>query len=282
MFLEEPPAAAPPSAPAWSYTVSVRELCEFTAKRGDLDRRFTPSATALEGLMGQSTVAQRRGPDYETEIALQTTCGPLRVRGRADGYDPRRRCLEEIKTIRGHPDEIPENRRQLHWAQLQTYGALFCRARRLVRDRAGTGVLRCREPSRGRTAAVVWRRGTGRRALEALRGLPGLGPAGSWPPSRPRPCADRTGVSRGRRFAPDSVTWPKRSTARPPVGAACWPRRRQGIGKTVGTLFPCCGPCRCTGIDKVAYLTCKGTGRLTALEALSDLRAGPPASRCVC
>jgi hypothetical protein len=120
-----------PSTTAWTYTVSVREFCEFTAKRGDLDRRFTPSATALEGLMGQSTVAQRRGQDYETEIALQTTCGPLRLQGRADGYDPRRRCLEEIKTIRGHPDEIPENRRQLHWAQLQTYGALFCRARDL-------------------------------------------------------------------------------------------------------------------------------------------------------
>jgi DNA excision repair protein ERCC-2 len=51
---------------------------------------------------------------------------------------PRRRprsrgrgCLEEIKTIRGHPDEIPANRRLLHWAQLQTYGALFCRARGL-------------------------------------------------------------------------------------------------------------------------------------------------------
>ena len=111
--------------------MSVRELCEFTAKRGDLDRRFTPSATALEGLRGQGTVAGRRGQDYETEIALEGTCGPLRVRGRADGHDPRRRCLEEIKTIRGHPDEIPENRRQLHWAQLQTYGALFCRARSL-------------------------------------------------------------------------------------------------------------------------------------------------------
>ncbi len=43
--------------------------------------------------------------------------------------DPRRQCLEEIKTIRGHPDEIPENHQALHWAQLQTYGALFCRAR---------------------------------------------------------------------------------------------------------------------------------------------------------
>ena len=43
-------AIASPSTPAWSCTVSVRALCEFTAKHGDLDRRFTPSATALEGL----------------------------------------------------------------------------------------------------------------------------------------------------------------------------------------------------------------------------------------
>lgn len=124
-------AIASPSTPAWSCTVSVRALCEFTAKHGDLDRRFTPSATALEGLLGQQAVAGRRSQDYETEIALEGLCGTLRVRGRADGYEPRRRCLEEVKTIRGHPDDIPENRRRLHWAQLQTYGALFCRARGL-------------------------------------------------------------------------------------------------------------------------------------------------------
>ena len=122
-----PPAAA--GGRAWTYTVSVRSLCEFTAKRGDLDRRFTPAATALEGLQGQSIVASRRSLDYETEVPLDTVCGPLRVRGRADGYDPRRRCLEEVKTIRGQPEDIPENRRHLHWAQLLTYGALFCRAK---------------------------------------------------------------------------------------------------------------------------------------------------------
>ena len=33
-----------------SYSIAVRALCEFTAKTGDLDLRFTPSPTALEGL----------------------------------------------------------------------------------------------------------------------------------------------------------------------------------------------------------------------------------------
>ena len=43
-----------------SYSVAVRALCEFTAKTGDLDLRFTPSPTALEGIVGHRTVASRR------------------------------------------------------------------------------------------------------------------------------------------------------------------------------------------------------------------------------
>lgn len=57
-------AIASSSTPAWSCTVSVRALCEFTAKHGDLDRRFTPSANALEGLLGHQAVAGRRSQDY--------------------------------------------------------------------------------------------------------------------------------------------------------------------------------------------------------------------------
>jgi hypothetical protein len=47
-----------------------------------------------------------------------------------------------------------------------------------------------------------------------------------------------------------------------------------GIGKTVGTLFPMLRALPLQGIDKLAYLTCKGTGRITALEALGKLRSG--------
>jgi DNA excision repair protein ERCC-2 len=260
-------------APGWSYTVSVRELCEFTAKRGDLDRRFTPSVTALEGLMGQGTVASRRGQDYETEIALEGTCWPLRIRGRADGYDPRRRCLEEIKTIRGHPDAIPENRRHLHWAQLQTYGAVFCRARSLsqltlalvyfdVASQSEVELLqvygaedldellaqRC-------DAFVAWaRQEAGHRDARdaALKQL-------AFPQQTFRA---------GQRDLSEAVY---RAAAN---GRCLLAQAPTGIGKTVGTLFPVLRAMPLHGIDKIAYLTCKGTGRLAALEALGDLRAG--------
>ena len=49
-------AAMPPVAltyhPSVQYTVSVRALCDFTARRGDLDLRFTPTPTAQEGTKG--------------------------------------------------------------------------------------------------------------------------------------------------------------------------------------------------------------------------------------
>ena len=64
-----------------TYTVAVRTLCEFTAKRGDLDLRFTPSPDANEGRAGHLAIAARRAPGYETEIALSGSFCELTVRG---------------------------------------------------------------------------------------------------------------------------------------------------------------------------------------------------------
>jgi Rad3-related DNA helicase len=266
-------AAEATASPGWVYTVSVRSLCEFTAKRGDLDRRFTPSATALEGLQSQQTVTNRRGQDYETEIALESLCGPLRVRGRADGYDPRRRCLEEIKTIRGHPDEIPANRRQLHWAQLQTYGALFCRARELQEVALALVYFDVVAQSE-----VELRQVYGADELEALL-KERCSAFASWAQQEAEHRAARDAALRALAFPEGEFRQGQRDLAEAVYRTAA--NRRcllvqapTGIGKTIGTLFPLLRAMPAHGIDKIAYLTCKGTGQRTALEALADLRAG--------
>ena len=257
----------------WAYTVSVRALCEFTAKRGDLDRRFTPSATALEGIKGQFTVASRRGADYETELVLEGQCGPLRVRGRADGYDPRRRCLEEVKTLRGHPDEIPDNRRHLHWAQLQTYGALFCRARGLPELALALVYFDVDSQSE-----VVLRQVFGAAELAQAfeqRCAAFLG----WARQEALHRQARDAALLQLAFPPGAFRTGQRGLAEAVYRAAASRRcllaqAPTGIGKTVGTLFPLLRAMPGQGIDKIAYLTCKGTGRLAALEALERLRAG--------
>ena len=56
--------------PAVKYAISVRALCEFGAKRGDLDMRFTPAPSAEEGIAGHRVVTSRRPLRYQAEISL--------------------------------------------------------------------------------------------------------------------------------------------------------------------------------------------------------------------
>ena len=113
------------------YLVAVRALCEFTAKHGDLDLRFTPAPSAQEGIAGHALVASRRGEGYQSEVGLEGEYKNLRVRGRADGYDPVQNQLEEVKTYRGDLHRMADNRRDLHWAQVKMYGWLLCREKGL-------------------------------------------------------------------------------------------------------------------------------------------------------
>ncbi|MES2662409.1 MAG: ATP-dependent DNA helicase, partial [Pseudomonadota bacterium] len=110
----------------------MRTLCELTAKTGSLDQRFTPSPTAIEGMLGHYVVTSRREHYYRTEITLTGEHQNIFVRGRADGYDPQLNQLEEIKTYKGLLDRMPDNHRQLHWAQAKVYAWLMCVERELV------------------------------------------------------------------------------------------------------------------------------------------------------
>ncbi|HEY1128084.1 MAG TPA: ATP-dependent DNA helicase, partial [Roseateles sp.] len=267
--------SSPASSPAWTYTVSVRSLCEFTAKHGDLDRRFTPSATALEGQAGQLAVLARRSPGYETELPLEGLHGQLRVRGRADGYEADVNRLEEIKTIRGPVELIPENRRALHWAQLETYGALIAADRGLAElelalvyvdaDTQHETVLRETLTATALQAAFEARcvqfeawaaqeaahRGARDAALGQLR----------FPLGELRP---------GQRLLAEAVY---RVAAN---GRCLLAQAPTGIGKTLGTLYPLLRAMPAQGLDKIGYMTCKGTARLTALDALQTVRDASP------
>ena len=106
--------------------VAVRTLCNFTSKRGDLDLRFTPSPSSIEGMIGHRIVAMRRPAHYQREVSLSGDYEDLRVRGRADGYDALAGQLEEVKTYVGKLSAMRENHRGLHWAQLKVYGHLLC------------------------------------------------------------------------------------------------------------------------------------------------------------
>ncbi|WP_028204235.1 ATP-dependent DNA helicase [Paraburkholderia nodosa] len=253
-----------------SYTVAVRTLCEFTAKRGDLDLRFTPSPDASDGRAGHAAIAARRPSGYETEIALSGTFESLTVRGRADGYDPARRRLEEFKTYRGDLDAMRENQRALHWAQLRVYGALLC-------DKLGLDALEL--------ALVYYDIGSGREtALVEHASASALRAAFETQCRRFVAWAEQESAHRAARdaaLAALSLPHPQFRHGQRDLAEAVWRAATQGrcllaqaptgIGKTIGTLFPQLKACPRAAIDKVVFLSAKSSGRQLALDALATL-----------
>ncbi len=113
-------------------SVSVRALCEFAAKRGHLDHRFTPAPSASEGSFAHRWVQARRPEHYLPELTLTAEFAGIQVRGRADGFDPKLNRLEEIKTRVSHALPIAVEQTTLHWAQAKVYAAMVAQSRDLA------------------------------------------------------------------------------------------------------------------------------------------------------
>ncbi|WP_312934972.1 ATP-dependent DNA helicase [Pseudomonas sp.] len=254
-----------------SYSVAVRALCEFSAKVGDLDLRFTPSPTAQEGIEGHRRVASSRGADYESEVPLAGEYQSLKVRGRADGYDPVRNRLEEVKTHRGDLARQPANHRQLHWAQAKVYAWLLCQSRQLSEIDVTLVYLEVDSDhqiliSEPHSAAelqqffelqcqrfLAWAQTQERRLIERDQGLQALG----FPYAQFR---------QGQRQLAETL-YKAVSTGRCLLAQAS-----TGIGKTLGTLFPLLKAMVPQQLDKLFFLTAKTPGRKLALDALRQIQ----------
>ena len=92
--------------------ISVGQLARFCHRSGDIDYRFGPSPTGEQGVEGHQRLYRRRPDSYQAERAVEAVYKAgglsLRLRGRADGWDPATAVLEEIKTCRVDPGRIPE------------------------------------------------------------------------------------------------------------------------------------------------------------------------------
>ncbi|MGP9678101.1 helicase C-terminal domain-containing protein [Halomonas sp. AOP27-A1-41] len=256
---------------ATEYRIAVRALCDFTAREGDLDHRFTPSPSAQEGMAGHRLVASRRGDDYIAEMPLSGTYKSLAVTGRADGYDPAENRLEEVKTYRGSLERMADNQRALHWAQVKIYGALLCKARELEevtltlvyldiateKETLLSQKVRADELETFFTTQcehfIAWaeQEAAHREARDAaLNDL-------QFPHATFRP---------GQRELAEDV-YKAASTGRCLLAQA-----PTGIGKTLATLFPMLTAMPRQRLDRIAFLTMKTPGRRLALDALAQLR----------
>ncbi|MBJ2208580.1 ATP-dependent DNA helicase [Pseudomonas carnis] len=258
-----------------SYSVAVRALCEFTAKVGDLDLRFTPSPSAQEGIVGHRTVASRRNAHYQNEVALEGEYQQLKVRGRADGYDPDSNRLEEVKTYRGDLAAQPANHRQLHWAQVKVYGWLMCQKLGLSEidlalvyfDIVGEGETLLNQRFDAPDLEQFFKQQCALFLDWARQEMQHRAARNAGAQSLAFPHADfRT----GQRTLAESV-YKALSTGRCLMAQA-----PTGIGKTIGTIFPQLKALAPQQLDKVFFLTAKTPGRKLALDAAQVLYDSSP------
>ena len=266
------------ASPDWGNTsvVAVRALCDFTGKRGDLDLRFTPSPSSIEGMIGHRIVAMRRPGHYQREVSLSGDYKDLRVRGRADGYDALTGQLEEVKTYCGQITAMRENHRRLHWAQLKVYGHLLCSRDGLTQIRLAlvyfniatqeeTLLVECYLACDLRVhfeaqceSYLDWaRRERAHRTArdQALRAL-------AFP---------HAAFRSGQRELAEAVFKSASS------GRCLMAQAPTGIVKTIATLFPLLKACTTQQLDKVFFLAAKTPGRQLALDALTLIKRAAPA-----
>ncbi len=280
------------------YRIAVRELCAFAAREGDLDLRFTPSPTAQQGIRGHQRVVRRRGKDYESEISLSGDIGNLTIRGRADGYDPGRNCLEEIKTHRGDLSRQPAHHRALHWAQARVYGALMCRSRDLEgitlalvyldiaaeAPRGTKGTKGTQDEQDEQTDPKKGQPHHDEQRLEAWWSREALEAELARLAARFSEFAANELVHRSARDSALSrlaFPWPswrpgQRKLAEHAYKAVMTGRELlaeapTGTGKTLATLYPALRAMPASGTDRLFYLTARTPGRALALDALATL-----------
>lgn len=276
------------SGAAAPLTVAVRALCEFTARMGDLDLRFTPAPSALEGMEGHAAVRQRRQaqPDsrYEAEVVLSGQFEDLQVRGRADGFDAAAHQLEEIKTYRGPLDAVRPHHRALHWAQAKVYGHLLCQARGLAR--LNVALVYVHTPSLQETVLVQDCSADELQQFFAMHCRSYL----DWARSEAEHRQQRNAALAAAAFPMAAFRTGQRQlavavyrTARSASAGRClMAQASTGIGKTLGTIFPmlkamagqgaASASSACNGLDKLFFLTAKGTGHGLALHALEHMQ----------
>ena len=259
-----------------TYTVAVRALCEFAAKQGDLDLRFTPSPTSQQGIAGHQTVAASRSATYRSEVLLSGNYRHLVVRGRADGYDPERQLLEEVKTFKGDLDRMPANHRNLHWAQAKVYGALLCRQLNLAELSVSLVYF---DIGRQQEAPPLLQQCTAVELQDFFEAL--CERFIGWADAELAHREGRDAALTDLRFPHENFRVGQRELAKAVFNAARLGRcllaqAPTGIGKTIATLFPMLKASPEQELDKVFFLTAKGSGRSLALKALETLRQCDP------
>lgn len=257
--------------------VSVRELVGFALRAGDLGQHQYGNVSALEGIQGHQKVQASRGEGYRAEVAVRHQHEEdgfvLDIGGRIDGVFEKDWPLkiEEIKTTRRPFDEVAPVAEALHYGQGTLYAYLYCleHGRRDVQVQVtylNVDTLKMDERIQDYSFDQL---------EDFYRDVVGLYLAHAralyeWRATRdsslaelPFPFDDyRDGQRKMAIAVYRGLRDGKRLFAQAPTG----------IGKSAATMYPALKAMGEGHVDKVFYLTAKGSGAETAVKTLEMMR----------
>ncbi len=251
-------------------TLAVRTLVEFAATSGSLERGFSAAPSGVEGIEGHARVTAARGDDYQAEAPLQGEALGFALKGRADGIDHASHCVEEIKTLYGNPERIPDNQTQLHWAQLKVYGWLYSTEKQVEQVQLALIYFDLSAAREHRTQKTFARTEL-QSFVEAL-----LTKFQHWQQTLARHSAKVQNWCAQARLPFPEMHRGQRTMAEAVYKAAVTGRvllaeAPTGTGKTLAALFPVLKALAGGAVNKVFYLTCKGTAKHLPIHTLKQI-----------
>lgn len=258
------------------YRVSIRALAEFGLDEGDLVSTFRATPSALEGRETHGLTQRRRDDEYRAECAValdwQHPDFDLTLSGRIDGTWPG--GVEEIKTCRVPPDELPGSARRQNRRQALLYAALWS----LVNPETERWTVRLTYVHS--QTQQEWREDEDWHRADLLDFLTGqLGRYDAWLEHLQRHRGQRDRTLERLAFPFADMRPVQRQMAETVYKAQATGRQTlieapTGTGKTLAALFPAMKAMAKGFHQGIYYLTMKTTGQPLVLDTLRALNLG--------
>ena len=267
--------------------ISVKTLAEFVHRSGDLYPPLGGRVSGEEGLEMQRRAQRNRPESYATEVAVQDTIDvedlSIALTGRVDGCDlsSSPALVEEIKTTRAAAAEAERLVGSAHWAQATIYAALLAREHREIKSWQ-VRLLYC-HPDSG--AEVPFDRAhTTDELAEYL--VDTIDRYGAWMARQLAYRSNRDAWLAERAFPYGEFRRHQRALAGRVFqafreGEHLLLEAPTGSGKTMGVLFPALKALSTGLVERLFFLTSRGTGAIAAVQACEDLEIGTRQIRVV-
>ncbi|MBF2675590.1 ATP-dependent DNA helicase [Listeria marthii] len=263
--------------------ISVRRLVEFVQRSGSIDSRMTSSDRALEGTKIHQLLQKEAGEEYVAEVRLsidrEVDGVAFSLDGRADGII-NEQMIDEIKTTETPMEEITEDFRPLHWAQLICYGFMLAEKSDLPEVTLQLTYYQVTDKEVKQFQRVMSRAEMTDFVDDLLsKYAVWAKAAAAWEIKRNKTIQELTFPYDSYRSGQRELAIAVYRTVSSEESLFC--EAPTGIGKTMSTLFPGVKAMGEGKTDKLFYFTAKTITRQVAEDALDEMRRKGLAARSV-